>query len=71
MVLTCCVFFFLTGEKVPAPEPGGQDEGDSAHGGGEVQTLCLQSGGKEPGPHPQVGREVTRIHWQLPGAFWT
>ena len=62
---------FLTGEQVQAPEPGGQDERDSPYGGGKVQTLCLQSGGEEPRPHPQVGREVTRIHLQLPGAFWT
>lgn len=59
------------GEEIPAPEPSGQDERDSPDGGGKVQTLCLQSGGEEPRPHPQMGGEITRIYWQLPGAFWT
>lgn len=36
------------GEEVPAPEPGGPHEGEGADGGGEEQTLCLQSGGEEP-----------------------
>lgn len=61
----------LTGKEVPTPEPGGQDERDGAQRGGEVQTLCLQSGREEPGPHPQVGGEVSRVYWQLPGAVWT
>lgn len=61
----------LTGEKIPAPGPGGQDERDGPYGGGKVQTLCLQSRREEPRPHPQVGREVARIHQQLSGAFWT
>lgn len=57
---------FLIGEEIPAPEPGGQDERDSSYSGGKVQTLCLQSGREEPRSYPQVGREVTRIHQQLP-----
>lgn len=61
----------LAGEEIPAPEPGGQDERDGPDGGGKVQTLRVQSGREEPRPHPQVGREVARIHQQLPGAFWT
>lgn len=61
----------MTGKEVPAPEPGGQDERDGAQRGGKVQALCLQSGGEEPGPHPQVGGEVSRVYWQLPGAIWT
>lgn len=65
------LYVSLAGEEIPAPEPGGQDEGDGAKCGGKVQTLCLQSGREEPGPHPQVGGEVTGIYWQLPGAVWT
>lgn len=56
------ICILLTGEEIPAPEPGGQDERDRPYGGGKVQTLCLQSGGEESRPHPQVGGEVTRIH---------
>lgn len=41
-------FCFLLGEEVPAPKPGGPHEGEGADGGGEEQTLCLQSGGEEP-----------------------
>lgn len=69
---TCCKLPLplLTGEQVSAPEPGGQDERDGSNGGGEVETLCQQGGGEEPGPYSEVGGEVTRIHWQLPGAFW-
>lgn len=64
-------YLLLTGEEIPAPGTGGQDERDGPYSGGKVQTLCLQSGREEPRPHPQVGRKVARIHLQLPEAFWT
>lgn len=66
-----CFCVLPTGEEVSTPEPGVQDERDGPNGGEEVQALCLQDGGEEPGSHPQVGGEITRIHQQLPGAFWT
>ena len=57
------------GQEVPPAEPGGQDEGDGAHGGGEVQAVSVPRGGEECGPHPQVGGEEPRVHRQLPGAL--
>lgn len=59
------------GEEVPAPEPGGPHEGEGADGRGEEQTLCLQSGGEEPRPHPEMGGEIPGVHRQLPGTVRT
>ncbi|XP_031440066.1 choline-phosphate cytidylyltransferase B isoform X3 [Clupea harengus] len=58
----------FSGEEVSSAEPGRPYEGEGSHRGGEVQALCLQGGGEECRPHPEVGGKVTGIHWQLPGA---
>lgn len=63
--------WFCTGEEVPSPESGGQDERKGADGRREVQTFCLQSGGEEPWSHSEVGREITRVYRQLFGALWS
>lgn len=59
-----------SGEEVPAAEPSGPNEGEGSHGGGEEQTFCVPRGGEEPRPHPEVGREIQRVHRQLPGTLW-
>lgn len=61
----------FTGEYVSAPEPSGQDEGNGPNCRGKVETLCQQGGGEEPGPHSQMGGEITRVHWQFLGTFWS
>ena len=58
----------FSGEEVSSAEPGRPYEGEGSHRGGEVQALCLQGGGEECRPHPEVGGKVAGIHWQLPGA---
>lgn len=64
-------FPVFTGEYVSTPEPSGQDEGDGPNCWGKVETFCQQGGGEEPGPNSQMGGEVTRIHRQFPGTFWS